>query len=65
VAREQGRYARAAQLHADSLEMAMAAGDEWAEARGQNCLERTYLANGVNLFAVEGMHFTSRPAGTP
>jgi predicted ATPase/DNA-binding SARP family transcriptional activator len=38
VAREQGRYARSAQLHSESLDMAKAAGDEWAEASARSYL---------------------------
>jgi predicted ATPase/DNA-binding SARP family transcriptional activator len=38
VAREQGRYARSAQLHSESLAMAKAAGDEWAEASAHSYL---------------------------
>jgi len=38
VAREQGRYARSAQLHAESLELARAAGDPWAEASAHSYL---------------------------
>jgi predicted ATPase/DNA-binding SARP family transcriptional activator len=38
VAREQGRYARALELHADSLATAAAAGDRWAIARAHNHL---------------------------
>jgi predicted ATPase/DNA-binding SARP family transcriptional activator len=38
VAREQGRYARSAQLHAQSLELARAAGDAWAEASAHSYL---------------------------
>ena len=38
VAREQGRYARSAQLHAESLDLAKAAGDAWAEASAHSYL---------------------------
>jgi len=38
VAREQGRYARSAQLHAESLELAKAAGDAWTEASAHSYL---------------------------
>jgi predicted ATPase/DNA-binding SARP family transcriptional activator len=38
VAREQGRYARSAQLHAESLELARASGDAWAEASAHSYL---------------------------
>jgi predicted ATPase/DNA-binding SARP family transcriptional activator len=38
VAREQGRYARSAQLHAESLELAKAAGDAWTEASARSYL---------------------------
>jgi len=38
VAREQGRYARAAELHAESLAVAEAAGDRWAAASAHGYL---------------------------
>jgi len=38
VAREQGRYARAADLHAESLAVAEAAGDRWAAASAHGYL---------------------------
>jgi len=38
VAREQGRYARSAQLHAESLDLAKAASDTWAEASAHSYL---------------------------
>jgi predicted ATPase/DNA-binding SARP family transcriptional activator len=38
VARERGKYAESARLHADSLELARAAGDERAEARARSYL---------------------------
>ena len=38
VAREQGRYARSAQLHAEGLELARTAGDAWAEASARSYL---------------------------
>jgi predicted ATPase/DNA-binding SARP family transcriptional activator len=38
VAREQGRYVRSGQLHADGLRLARAAGDQWAEASAHSYL---------------------------
>ena len=38
VAREQGRYARAVELHAESLAIAEAAGDRWAVASAHGYL---------------------------
>ena len=38
VAREQGRYVRSAQLHAEGLELAKAASDEWAQASAHSYL---------------------------
>jgi predicted ATPase/DNA-binding SARP family transcriptional activator len=38
VAREQGRYVRSAQLHAEGLELAKAAADEWAQASAHSYL---------------------------
>ena len=38
VAREQGRYVRSAQLHAEGLELAKTASDEWAQASAHSYL---------------------------
>jgi len=38
VAREQGRFARSAQLHAESLDLARTVGDSWAEASARSYL---------------------------
>ena len=38
VAREQGRYVRSAQLHAEALELAKAGADEWAQASARSYL---------------------------
>ena len=56
VAREQGRYARSAQLHSESLEMAKAAGDEWAEASARSYLGFVSWLQGDFELAIARVH---------
>jgi predicted ATPase/DNA-binding SARP family transcriptional activator len=54
VAREQGRYVRSAQLHAESLELAKAARDERAEASARSYLGFvSWLQGDLDLAAAE------------